>query len=378
MFIKQLTIIIGLLFFQFSCNVNPPIKIGSSEASEVNLNDIKLPEGFKIEIYASKVKNARAMTLSPNGTVYVGSRKEGKIYAIVDKDLDYKADEVVVIASGLKMPTGIVYVDGDLYVSEVNRVLKFIDIDQNFRKNPKGEPINFTFPSDEHHGWKYLGYGPDKKLYVPVGAPCNICEEENPVYASILRMNLDGTDAEIFASGIRNTVGFAWHPKTNELWFTDNGRDWMGDDTPPCELNHAPEKGLHFGYPYCHGSDVIDPDFGKGKNCNDYKKPVQDLGPHVAPLGMKFYTGKSFPKEYHNQVFIAEHGSWNRTKPIGYRISLVRLEGNKAVSYETFAEGWLNEDGSRWGRPVDILILNDGSMLVSDDFGDAIYRISYK
>jgi glucose/arabinose dehydrogenase len=191
-------------------------------------------------------------------------------------------------------------------------------------------------------------------------------------------MNLDGTDAEIFASGIRNTVGFAWHPKTNELWFTDNGRDWMGDDTPPCELNHAPEKGLHFGYPYCHGSDVIDPDFGKGKNCNDYKKPVQDLGPHVAPLGMKFYTGKSFPKEYHNQVFIAEHGSWNRTKPIGYRISLVRLEGNKAVSYETFAEGWLNEDGSRWGRPVDILILNDGSMLVSDDFGDAIYRISYK
>jgi glucose/arabinose dehydrogenase len=276
------------------------------------------------------------------------------------------------------MPTGIVYVDGDLYVSEVNRVLKFIDIDQNFRKNPKGEPINFTFPSDEHHGWKYLGYGPDKKLYVPVGAPCNICEEENPVYASIIRMNLDGTDAEIFASGIRNTVGFAWHPKTNELWFTDNGRDWMGDDIPPCELNHAPEKGLHFGYPYCHGSDVIDPDFGKGKNCNDYKKPVQDLGPHVAPLGMKFYTGKSFPKEYHNQVFIAEHGSWNRSKPIGYRISLVRLEGNKAVSYETFAEGWLNEDGSRWGRPVDILILNDGSMLVSDDFGDAIYRISYK
>ncbi len=377
MIFKLSLLLISLAILQNACNVNPPIKLVSGEVSDSKLNEIILPSGFKIDIYASKVKNARAMTVSPNGTVYVGSRKEGKVYALIDKNNDYKVDEVVIVASGLKMPTGVVYVNGDLYVSEVSRVLKFENIDQNFRKNPVPVPINYTFPSDEHHGWKYIGYGPDKKLYVPVGAPCNICEEENPIYASIIRMNLDGSNAEIFASGVRNTVGFDWHPQTNELWFTDNGRDWMGDDMPPCELNHAPVSGLHFGYPYCHGSNVIDPEFGKGKNCDDYRKPAQDLGPHVAPLGMKFYNGKMFPKQYQNQIFIAEHGSWNRSKPIGYRVSLVRLEGDKAVSYETFAEGWLKNDGSRWGRPTDILILNDGSMLISDDFGDAIYRISY-
>jgi glucose/arabinose dehydrogenase len=234
------------------------------------------------------------------------------------------------------------------------------------------------FPTDRHHGWKFIRFGPDGMLYVPVGAPCNIClREEDPRYASITRMRPDGSGLEVFAHGVRNTVGFDWHPETKELWFTDNGRDWMGDDLPPDELNRAPQQGLHFGYPFFHGSSIPDPEFSKGRNAADYIEPVQNLGPHVAALGMRFYTGKMFPSEYHHQIFIAEHGSWNRSQKIGYRVMLVRLDGNHATSYEVFAEGWLEGDAV-WGRPVDVEVLPDGSLLISDDHAGAIYRITYR
>jgi glucose/arabinose dehydrogenase len=227
------------------------------------------------------------------------------------------------------------------------------------------------------HAWKFIAFGPDGKLYVPVGVPCNVCVEDT-AYGIIARMNPDGSELETFASGVRNTVGFDWHPKTGELWFTDNGRDWMGDDQPPDELNHAPESGLHFGFPYCHGGTIPDPDFGRRRACDEFTPPAINLGPHVAALGMRFYTGAMFPETYTNQIFIAEHGSWNRTVPIGYRVSLVRLdESGQAVSYEPFVEGWLRAGGA-WGRPVDVLVMPDGALLVSDDLAGAIYRISYQ
>ncbi|HYN21803.1 MAG TPA: PQQ-dependent sugar dehydrogenase, partial [Thermoanaerobaculia bacterium] len=229
---------------------------------------------------------------------------------------------------------------------------------------------------DRHHGWQFIRFGPDGLLYVPVGAPCNICESKDPVYAAIHRMKPDGTGLELFASGVRNTVGFDWHPETKELWFTDNGRDWMGDDAPPDELNHAPRAGLHFGYPYCHGNGIPDPEFGRRRPCAQSVSPAAVLGPHVAALGMRFYTGAMFPAEYKNRIFIAEHGSWNRSKPIGYRVMTARVENGRAADYKVFAEGWL--DGrNAWGRPVDVQVMPDGALLVSDDEGGVIYRVSY-
>lgn len=343
------------------------------------LEKIKLPAGFKIDVFA-EVDNARSMVMSPSGILYIGNRNGDKVYAVKDTDGDFKADKKWTIASGLNMPNGVAFKDGDLYVAEVSRILKYSGIESKLANPPAPEIINDKYPTETHHGWKYIAFGPDGKLYVPVGAPCNICESKDEVYASITRINPDGSGREIFASGVRNTVGFAWHPVTKELWFTDNGRDWMGDDIPPCELNRAPKSGLHFGYPYCHGGTIKDPEFGSKRPCGDFVIPAQNLGPHTAPLGIKFYTGNMFPAMYKNQAFIAEHGSWNRDKKIGYRVSLVKVENNtKAISYETFASGWLDDETQKvWGRPVDVLVLNDGSMLVSDDQADVVYRISYK
>lgn len=342
------------------------------------LQSIKLPPGFVISVFA-EVDNARSMALSPNGTLFVGNRNEDKVYAVKDTDGDYKADKRWVIASGLNMPNGVAFKDGDLYVAEVSRILRFKDIENKLDNPGTPEVVYDQYPTETHHGWKYISFGPDGKLYVPVGAPCNICEPDKPIYASITRMNSDGTGLEIYASGIRNTVGFTWHPDTKALWFTDNGRDNMGDDVPPCELNSAPEAGMHFGYPYCHGGTIKDPEFGTKKPCSEFTKPIQNLNAHVAPLGVKFYTGSMFPGQYKNQVFIAEHGSWNRSKKSGHLVSMVKIENGKSVGYETFAEGWLNHETQEvWGRPVDVLVMPDGSMLVSDDKGGMIFRISYK
>ena len=340
------------------------------------LDKISLPPGFKISVYAGDVPGARSMTLSPNGTLFVGTRTLGAVYALVDRDRDNTAEEVITLVRGLNMPNGVAFRGGALYVAEVNRVLRYDNIEAALNDPPKPVVVNDTFPTDRRHGWKFIRFGPDGKLYVPVGAPCNICEPVEGRYAGIFRMEPDGTGLEPFARGVRNSVGFDWHPVTKELWFTDNGRDWMGDDMPPDELNHAPRKGLHFGFPYCHGRSVPDPEFGKKSKCEAFTPPARELGPHVASLGMRFYTGEMFPEKYRGQVFIAEHGSWNRSTPIGYRVTLVRLEGGRAVAYEVFAEGWL-QGGRAWGRPVDLLVMPDGALLVSDDHAGAIYRISY-
>jgi glucose/arabinose dehydrogenase len=348
----------------------------NSYSQNIQLNKIKLPPGFKINIFASGIQTARSIAISHAGIVFAGSMS-GKVYAIRDSNNDYIADEIFIIADNLKMPVGVALYKNDLYVSATSKILKYKNIEENLGKKITPVIINDSFPTDTHHGWKFIKFGPDDKLYVPVGAPCNVCLKNDKRYATIMRMNPDGTDLEIFASGIRNTVGFDWHPVTHQLWFTDNGRDLMGDNIPPDELNNAPVKEMHFGFPFIHGKNIIDPDFGKNINVEEFTKPSIELGPHVASLGMRFYTGKMFPDEYKNQIFIAEHGSWNRSIPIGYRITLVKLDGNKAISYEIFADGWLGADGKAWGRPVDVEIAHDGSLLVSDDRASVIYRIFY-
>ncbi len=342
---------------------------------DLPLNKIRLPDGFEISIYASDVPGARSMALGPNGTLFVGTRV-GKVYAIVDRNRNNRTDEVITVARGLRMPNGVAFRGGALYVGEVSRVLRYDNIEARLSNPPTPVVVNDTFPGDRHHGWKFIRFGPDGQLYVPVGAPCNVCERSDGHYALIMRMNPDGTGLEVFARGVRNTVGFDWHPETKTLWFTDNGRDWLGDDVPPDELNHAPRKGLHFGFPYCHGGDISDPEFGGKHACEEFVPPAMKLGPHVAAIGMRFYTGTMFPDRYRNQIFIAEHGSWNRSTPIGYRVTLVRLEENRAVTYEVFAEGWL-QGNAAWGRPADVLVMPDGALLVSDDRAGVIYRIVY-
>jgi glucose/arabinose dehydrogenase len=346
-------------------------------AAAQTLDSIRLPPGFSIEPWA-KVDNARQMALGgttdKGGVLYVGSRGAGKVHA-VRFDAGYRAGAVTRIADGLDMPSGLAWKNGSLYVGAVNRLLRYDDIDRRLDKPPAPAVVTDSLPRETHHGWKFIAFGPDGKLYVPVGAPCNVCEPGEP-YAAMLRMNADGSGREVFARGIRNSVGFDWSPVDGALWFTDNGRDLLGDDAPPDELNRAPRAGMHFGYPYCHGGDIADPEYGARRRCAEFEPPAQKLGPHVAGLGMRFYTGTMFPAEYRNQIFIAEHGSWNRSKKIGYRISLVRVKDGRAVSYETFASGWLQGE-SAWGRPADVLVLPDGSLLVADDQAGAIYRIRY-
>lgn len=342
---------------------------------------IQLPDGFSVEVYTDHIENPRGMALSPNGIVYAGSRSAGNVYALVDINGDFQVDRKLKVASGLTMPVGVAWKDGDLYVSSVDKILRFKNIDHRLDNPPSPEVVTDHFPSDQAHGWKYIAFGPDDKLYVPVGAPCNVCEPDDEIYSTLTRIEPDGSDQEIVAHGVRNTVGFDWHPQTGELWFTDNGRDHLGDDIPPCELNRLSREGAHFGFPYLHGNEVWDPEYGdKGSSLDwEFTPPVQELAPHTAPLGMLFYTGKMFPRKYRNQVFIAEHGSWNRSEKIGYRITLVTLdEDYNATSYQPFAEGWLRQDETVYGRPVDILQHFDGSLLVSDDYRNKIYRISYQ
>ena len=343
------------------------------------LSKLKLPEGFSISFFATDVNNARSLALGDNGTVFVGNRKGKNVYALVDADGDGVAEKKYTVANDMNAPNGVAFYDGALYIAEIDKVYRIDNIESTLENPAKPVLINDSFPSEEHHGWKYIAFGPDGKLYVPVGAPCNICNdsEKDKRFASITRMNADGSGLEVYAHGIRNSVGFAWHPQTKELWFTDNGRDELGDDMPADELNIASQKDEHFGYPYCHAGVIPDPEFGKGKNCGDYKAPASTLTPHGGALGMKFNTGSMFPEQYKNQIFIAEHGSWNRSKPIGYRIMVATIDGNAVTGYKPFIEGWLT-NGEAWGRPVDVLFLKDGSMLISDDHANAVYRVTYQ
>lgn len=346
------------------------------QAAPRDVGHLRLPQGFSAEVLA-EVPGARSMALGAKGTLFVSTQFAGKVFAI--RQPFSGKPQLITLAEGLKVSNGIAFHRNALYVAEPQRILRFAAIEARLESPAAPDAVVTDLPySKPLHAWKYIAFGPDGKLYVPIGAPCNVCNE--PGFGVILRMNSDGSSREVFATGVRNTVGFAWHPVSGELWFTDNGRDMLGDDVPPCELNRATRSGLDFGFPYCHGGAIPDPEFSSLGRCEQAVPPARALGPHVAPLGMKFYTGRMFPQEYRHQLFIAEHGSWNRSRDVaktGYRIALVRVNDGQAVSYETFMDGFLDGDTIR-GRPVDVLVAPDGALLVSDDKAGLIYRVSYR
>lgn len=345
---------------------------GARSPPSLPLANLRLPPGFSVELVA-RVPNARGLALSPKGILYVGSRSAGTVSAI---DLN-KKNQVIPLLTKQEMPTGLAYRDNTLYFSTVSKIFKLPGIDENLLTPPSPVLVTDQLPDKDQHGWKYLGFGPDGKLYVPVGAPCNSCDEDKAGFATLRRMNPDGTKMEIIARGIRNTVGFTWHPKSGELWFTDNGRDWMSDDSPADELNRLTKIGSHYGFPYCHGGDLPDPSYKRSSKCSEFTPPVQKLGAHVAALGVRFGAKTNFPEPYRSGIFIAEHGSWNRSKKSGYRISFVALnEKFEATKYEPFLEGFLEKEKA-WGRPVDLEIEPSGSLLISDDEAGAIYRVKY-
>ncbi|MEO8823393.1 MAG: PQQ-dependent sugar dehydrogenase [Ginsengibacter sp.] len=385
---KKLTFsfaIVILSIFIGSCNNkdnNSKTSLNNSEPTnnalfkKYKLDKIQLPEGFTISVYA-EVPDARSICVSSSGTVFAGTRND-KVFAIPDKNNDGKADSVYQIASGLRSASGVAFRDGSLYIGASSTIYKMENIESHLSDPPKPSIVYDQFPSDAHHGLRYISFGPDNKLYVGVGAPCNVCLPSKPYYGSICRINPDGTGFEIFASGVRNTVGFDWNPDTKEMWFTDNGRDNMGDNIPNDELNKAAKQGMNFGFPYCHQGNIPDPEFGKQKNCSDFTPPVKLLGAHVASLGMAFNKDNKFPPEYKNAIFIAEHGSWNRSIPIGYRVAVVKMDANgNPMEPVPFAYGWLQNEKEVNGRPVDVAFLKDGSLLVSDDYNGVIYKISF-
>lgn len=342
------------------------------EVTDERMGQLQVPVGWTVSVWADSVQNARSMATAPGDVVFVGTRNAGLVHAVRDADGDGYAEERYLIAEDLNMPNGVAFRDGSLYVAEVSRILRYDDILSHLADPPEPVVVVDDLPTDRHHGWKYIAFGPDGMLYVPVGAPCNICDREEP-YATILRMNADGSGREVFASGVRNSVGFTWHPDTGEMWFTDNGRDNMGDDIPPCELNHAPVAGLDFGFPHLHGVNIPDPEFGEDFDASGVTLPAQLLGPHVAPLGLEFVGEPG--SDGIRQLLIAEHGSWNRSEKIGYRVTRVLISPDgRALSYGQFISGWLQGEES-WGRPVDLEPLSDGSLLLSDDQGNRIYRI---
>ena len=348
----------------------PPIP---AAPDKLPIAKLKVPAGFNIEVYAAGMANARSLAQSDKGTVFVGSRLVDKVYGIVNKD---GKRSVKVIASGLYRPNGVAFKDGTLYIAELSKVSRIEKIDDVIDSPPKPTVIYDNLPKDEAHGWKFIAIGPDNKLYVPVGQPGNNVLHDD-AHGQIRRINLDGSGAEVYAVGVRNTVGFDWHPETRQLYFTDNGRDWLSETVPEDELNRVTKAGEHFGAPFCLQGNVLDQDLGWGKNCSDYTAPVGLMGPHTAALGMRFYTGSLFPKTYRNAIFIARHGSWNKSQKQGGDVVVVKLDKDgKVKSIEPFLTGFI-EDNKYVGRPVDVMQLKDGSLLVSDDWNGAVYRITY-
>ena len=344
-----------------------------------DLSRLTLPEGFSIRALTLEAPDARQMALAGNGTLFVGTRRRGTLYAIPNA-LSAQSPEVLTLAKGLKMPNGVAIANDDLYVAEVSRILRFPSIAASVGSGSPGQApyavVTDQLPDKTHHGWKYIKFGPDGQLYVPVGAPCNICLSEDPRFAALLRMDPHTGSASIYASGIRNTVGFAWHPDSGELWFSDNGRDMMGDDVPPEEINVASRPGQHFGYPFVHGRDIVDPRFGADAPDLAFTPPRLEIQAHAAALGLDFHTHPQFPPRYRGALFIAEHGSWNRSSKVGYQVSVVTFEDGEP-RYAPFIIGWL-EGERQWGRPVDVLAAPDGSLLVSDDQQGAIYQVRWQ
>jgi glucose/arabinose dehydrogenase len=354
-------------------------KMTETPASEIPIDKLKLPKGFKAEIWASGLPGGRAMALSEDGKkVYVGTRGIGRVYEVSD---DGSKRSVRVVADKLTQPAGVAYKDGALYVFAIDKVLKYNGIAKNPSAQAEDLTAKFDLPKEQHHNWKYVAFGPDGKLYVPFGAPCNICEPPSKEYAQIRRYNADGSGKEVLATGVRNSVGFDWHPKTGDLYFTDHGRDWAGDKGVEDELNRIDMKkpGGNYGFPYCHNNGTPDPDVKKDKPCDGMTKPVALMGPHAAVMGIKFYTGSMFPKEYQGAAFIVRKGSWNREKPNGFDVVVAKIGDNGKTSYKTFASGWNQEKDSYkfWGRPAYVAQMPDGALLVSDEQVGAIYRISY-
>jgi len=334
---------------------------------------LKLPQGFRIETYIHGVPDARSLRLGDKGTVFVGNREGDKVYAVVSQG---SKRETKVIASGLDRPNGLAFKDGTLYIAEGTKISKLEKIEDSLDNPPKPVVIYSDFPDHRAHGWKFMTIGPDNKLYVTVGAPCNVCEPPAG-NAQIRRLNTDGSGAEPYALGVRNSIGFDFHPVSKELYFTDNGRDFISDDLPNDELNRATKIGQHFGFPYCHQGDLPDVELGWGHTCSEFVPPAAKLGPHSAPLGMRFYTGTMFPPKYRGGIFIARHGSWNRSEKIGGDVIFVTLNRDGSVkSSEPFLTGFLR-DNAYLGRPVDLQVMKDGSLLVSDDYAGAVYQISY-
>lgn len=348
----------------------PPIPTAPDKLPTAKL---KVPTGFNIEVYAAGMANARSLAEGDKGTVFVGSRLVDKVYAISNKD---GKRSVKVLASGLYRPNGVAFKNGTLYIAELSKVSKIDKVEDNLDNPPKPTMIYDNLPKDEAHGWKFIGIGPDNKLYVPVGQPGNNVLHDD-AHGQIRRMNFDGTGAEVIAKGVRNTVGFDWNPENKQLYFTDNGRDWMSEDVPQDELNRVTKVGEHFGAPYCLQGNIVDPEFGWGHSCSDYTAPVGLLGPHSAALGMRFYTGNMFPKAYKNAIIVARHGSWNKSKKVGGDVVVVKLNKDGTMkSMEPFITGFL-ENNSYNGRPVDVMQMKDGSLLVSDDWNGAVYRVTY-
>ena len=348
----------------------PPL---AAAPDKLPLAKLKVPAGFNIEVYAAGMANARSLALGDKGTVFVGSRLLDKVYAIINKD---GKREVKVLASGLYRPNGVAFKDGTLYIAELSKISKAEKIEDNLDNPPKPTVIYDNLPKDEAHGWKFIAIGPDNKLYLEVGQPGNnVLHDEN--HGQIRRINLDGSGAEVVAKGVRHSVGFDWHPESKQLYFTDNSRDWMSEDLPNDELNRVTKVGEHFGSPYCWQGNIPDPEFGWGHSCSEYTPPVGLMGPHAGTLGMRFYTGAMFPKSYKNVAIVARHGSWNRTVKFGGDVVAVHLNKDGTVkNIEPLITGFL-EDNKYVGRPVDVMQLKDGSLLVSDDWNGAVWRVTY-
>ncbi|RBI67747.1 sorbosone dehydrogenase family protein [Vreelandella sulfidaeris] len=353
----------------------------TTSEENIPVDDIRLPDGFSAEVWAHGMPGARMMALGDDGTLFVGTRSIGRVYAVQDNG---EEREHQIIAEGLTQPNGVAFKDGSLYVAAINRILRYDDIESQVADGDIAEPEELTdafgLPDDEHHGWKFLAFGPDDRLYIPVGAPCNGCEVDEDTHATINSFEPDGSDMQVVARGVRNSVGFDFHPETDELWFTDNNQDWISEHGPNDELNRVSESDAFYGFPVCHGIGVVDPELGSEGACDGVTMPVATMDPHSAPLGMRFYDGEMFPEEYQNAIFIARRGSWNRSLSAGYDVQVAKIsEDGERAGLSPFMVGFhdpRNNDFS--GRPVDVLQMPDGALLVADEQNGAIYRISYE